>query len=151
VENRARDRDVTRECDAACLAHGDARLDGLVHAAPHADPHALRIDDMTSRPTAGDQLLHHVEALFRAMERRDTMRVVWLLGDPLAVHLPREVIEEVIALSRSPRDSLRAPMHLLRYYHRTAQLLHGSAAHADPSQLAFELDDAAQGRALAVR
>lgn len=107
---------------------------------------------MISRPTAGDQLLHHVEALFRAMERRDAMRVVWLLGDPLAVHLPREVIEEVIALSRSPRDSLRAPMHLLRYYHRTKQLLHGMPAEsADASQLAFELDDAAHGRPLALR
>ena len=112
----------------------------------------LRIDDMRSRKTAGDQLLHHVEALFRAMERRDAMRVVWLLGDPLAVHLPREVIEEVVALSRSPRDSLRAPMHLLRYYHRTKQLLHGTPAQGvDASQLAFELDDAGHGRPLAVR
>lgn len=107
---------------------------------------------MRSRPTAGDQLLHHVEALFRAMERRDAMRVVWLLGDPLAVHLPREVIEEVIALSRAPRDSLRAPMHLLRYYHRTKQLLHGTpTAVVDAAQLAFELGDAARAPALAGR
>ena len=96
---------------------------------------------MPVRPTAGDQLLHHVEALVRAMERRDAMRVTWLLGDPMAVHLPREVIEEVIALSRSPRDSLRAPMHLLRYYHRTKQLLHGTTVRRpDESQLALPLE-----------
>ena len=96
---------------------------------------------MPVRPTAGDQLLQHVEALFRAMERRDAMRVTWLLGDPMAVHLPREVIEEVMALSRSPRDSLRAPMHLLRYYHRTKQLLDRPAVRLpDESQLALPLE-----------
>ena len=93
---------------------------------------------MLARPTAGDQLLQHVEALYRAMDRRDTMRVVWLLGDPLSVHLPREVIEEVLSLSRSPRESLQAPMHLLRYYHRTTQLLHAADGVPDESQLAFE-------------
>ena len=107
---------------------------------------------MPARPTAGDQLLHYVEALFRAMERRDAMRVTWLLGEPLAVHLPREVIEEVIALSRTPRDGLRAPMHLLRYYHRTKQLLHGAPAHVpDESQLVLPFVDAVGGRVTAPR
>ena len=107
---------------------------------------------MTLRPNAGDQLLQHVEALFRAMERRDAIRVVWLLGDPLATHLPREVIEEVVALSRSPRDGLRAPLHLLRYYHRTKQLLDCAAPGVDDAaQLVLALGDAEGATPLATR
>ena len=84
------------------------------------------------------ELLQYVEAIYRAVERREAMRVVWLLGDALAIHLPREVFEEALTLSRAPRDSLRAPMHLLRYYHRTAQLLAGGEPDHSADQLAFD-------------
>ena len=87
-----------------------------------------------------DDFLGYVEALSRAIARRDRLRVSWLLGDGYAVHLPREVIEEALLLSRAPGDGMRAPIHLLRYYHRTVQLLRGPAADApDESQLALEL------------
>ena len=89
-----------------------------------------------------DDLLTYVNALARAVARRDRVRASWLLGDPLAVHLPREVIEEALVLSRSTTADLRAPIHLLRYWHRTVQLLRPAARGLpDESQLAFELGD----------
>ena len=91
----------------------------------------------------GDELLRYVERLYRAIARRDAMRASWLLGDALVVHLPREVIEEVLVLSRAPRESLRAPVHLLRYYHRTWQLLRGEMEESgDEAQLTFDFDHA---------
>ena len=88
---------------------------------------------------AGDALLRYTEALYRAVQGRDRVRTTWLLGDELSVHLPREVIEEAIVLSRLAPDGLRAPLHLLRYYHRTLQLLRGpEAAREREAQLAFE-------------
>ena len=102
---------------------------------------------MRTSQSASDQLLRHVEALFRAIDRRDAMRVVWLLGDALAVHLPREVFEEALALSRVPRDSFRAPIHLLRHYHRTRQLFDARPARDGGLQLAFSFDDAVHATA----
>ena len=96
-----------------------------------------------SRP--GDELLRYIERLYRAVARRDPLRASWLLGDALAVHLPREVIEEVLVLSRAPQASLRAPVHLLRYYHRTVELLRGETEESgDEAQLKFDFDHAGQ-------
>ena len=94
---------------------------------------------------SGDDLLSYVSALARAVARRDRVRTTWLLGDALVVHLPREVIEEALVLSRSTTTDLRAPIHLLRYWHRTVQLLRPAGPGLpDESQLAFDLGDRAE-------
>jgi hypothetical protein len=39
--------------------------------------------------------------------------------------MPREVREELLMLSRAPRESLRAPVQFLRFQHRMTQLAAG--------------------------
>jgi hypothetical protein len=60
-----------------------------------------------------------------ALLRRDAMTITALLRKRTAMHMPREVREELLALSRAPRDSLRAPVQFLRFQHRMAQLAAG--------------------------
>lgn len=57
--------------------------------------------------------------------RRDAMQVTALLRKRTATHLPRSVREELLLLSRAPRDSLRAPVQFLRFQHRMAELARG--------------------------
>ena len=58
----------------------------------------------------------------QALTRRDAMRVTALLRKRTATHMPREVREELLLLSRMPRESLRAPIQFLRFQHRMTQL-----------------------------
>lgn len=60
-----------------------------------------------------------------AIMRRDAMRVTALLRKRTATHMPREVREELLMLSRQPRESLRAPVQFLRFQHRMTQLAAG--------------------------
>jgi len=60
-----------------------------------------------------------------AVLRRDAMRITALLRKRMATHLPREVREELLFLSRAPRESLRAPVQFLRFQHRMTQLAIG--------------------------
>ena len=57
--------------------------------------------------------------------RRDAMQVTALLRKRTATHLPRAVREELLLLSRAPRDSLRAPVQFLRFQHRMSELARG--------------------------
>ena len=57
--------------------------------------------------------------------RRDAMRVTALLRKRTATHMPRAVREELLFLSRAPRDSLRAPVQFLRFQHRMTELARG--------------------------
>jgi hypothetical protein len=66
--------------------------------------------------------LHEVE---EALMRRDAMRVTALLRKRTATHMPREVREELLLLSRATRDNLRAPIQFLRFQHRMTQLASG--------------------------
>jgi hypothetical protein len=66
--------------------------------------------------------LHEIE---EALMRRDALRVTALLRKRTATHLPREVREELLAISRAPRDSLRAPIQFLRFQHRMTKLEEG--------------------------
>jgi hypothetical protein len=66
--------------------------------------------------------LEYLEDIERAVLRRDAMRVTALLRKRTATHLPRSVREELLLISRQPRDSLRAPVQFLRFQHRMAQL-----------------------------
>ena len=61
----------------------------------------------------------------QAVLQRDAMRITALLRKRTATHLPREVREELLLVSRAPRDSLRAPVRFLRFQHRMAQLAAG--------------------------
>lgn len=66
--------------------------------------------------------LRYLEEIEHALMRREAMRVTALLRKRTATHLPREVREELLALSRLPRESLRAPIQFLRFQHRMTQL-----------------------------
>jgi len=57
--------------------------------------------------------------------RRDALQVTALLRKRTATHLPRAVREELLVLSRAPRDSLRAPVQFLRFQHRMTELARG--------------------------
>jgi hypothetical protein len=69
--------------------------------------------------------LEYLDAIDRALTRRDSMDVTSLLRKRIATHLPREVREELVALAHAPRASLRAPMQFLRFQHRMTELARG--------------------------
>jgi hypothetical protein len=60
-----------------------------------------------------------------AVASRDALRITALLRKRIAMHVPREVRDELLAFSRQPRDSHRAPVQFLRFQHRMAQLAEG--------------------------
>lgn len=72
--------------------------------------------------------LHYLEEIEDALLRRDAMRVTALMRKRTATHLPRDVREELLVLSRAPRDSLRAPIRFLRFQHRMRELARGGEA-----------------------
>lgn len=69
--------------------------------------------------------LAYLAEIERALLERDAMKVTALLRKRTATHLPREVREELLFLSRAPRESLRAPVRFLRFQHRMNQLAEG--------------------------
>ena len=71
------------------------------------------------------RFLRYLEEIEDAVLARDAMRITALLRKRTATHLPREVREELLAISRMPRDSLRAPVQFLRFQHRMTQLAAG--------------------------
>lgn len=79
-------------------------------------------------PRRGDPLarfLAYLEEIEQALVRRDALRVTALLRKRTATHMPREVREELLMISRASRDSLRAPIQFLRFQHRMRQLALG--------------------------
>jgi hypothetical protein len=66
--------------------------------------------------------LAYLEEIEHAVLRRDSLRVTALLRKRTATHLPRSVREELLLISRQPRESLRAPVQFLRFQHRMMQL-----------------------------
>ncbi len=69
--------------------------------------------------------LGYLDDIERAVLGRDALRLTSLLRKRTASHLPREVREELLMLSRAPRESYRAPVQLLRFRHRMRQLAAG--------------------------
>jgi hypothetical protein len=59
--------------------------------------------------------LAYLDELYDAMMNRDQQRVRYLIEAVRASWIPREVREEVLAISRLPGTSVRAPIQLLRY------------------------------------
>src|SRR5262244_2352167 len=92
---------------------------------------------------------HEVEALAKflrylgeieeALAGREALRVTALLRKRTATHLPREVREELLMLSRASRESLRAPVQFLRFQHRMTELARGGEGlPTAQTELAFE-------------
>lgn len=71
------------------------------------------------------RFLAYLVEIEQALMSRDALRVTALLRKRTATHLPREVREELLMISRAPRDSLRAPIRFLRFQHRMTQLAAG--------------------------
>ncbi len=71
------------------------------------------------------RFLVYLEQIERAVLAREPLQITALLRKRTATHLPREVREELLLLSRASRDSLRAPMQFLRFQHRMQQLASG--------------------------
>lgn len=71
------------------------------------------------------RFLVYLREIEDALMRRDALQVTALLRKRTATHLPRAVREELLLLSRAPRDSLRAPVHFLRFQHRMTELARG--------------------------
>lgn len=84
-----------------------------------------------------EALLVYVDRLYEAVAARDAASVTRMLRLQMATQLPRDVREDVLATTRAPRDSFRAPMRLLQFRHRMMQLGTGEAT---PSVGQFELE-----------
>jgi hypothetical protein len=85
------------------------------NGAPGPTPRRREADRLT-------RFLAYLDEVEDAIMRRDAMRVTALLRKRTATHMPREVREELLMLSRAPRESLRAPVRFLRFQHRMTQL-----------------------------
>ena len=77
---------------------------------------------MRRRPSAMTRFLAYLEEIEHAVLAREALRITALLRKRTATHLPREVREELLLLSRAPRESLRAPVRFLRFQHRMTQV-----------------------------
>lgn len=77
------------------------------------------------RDDALRRFLAYLAEIESALVRRDAMGVTALLRKRTATHMPREVREELLSISRAPRESLRAPVQFLRFQHRMLQLAAG--------------------------
>jgi hypothetical protein len=81
----------------------------------------------------------YLDCLHDAVCVRDIDGVRRLLELPLSSRLPRQVIEEALSMLREPAGSFRAPIELLRFYHRTRQLTEETAPDGDVMQLTLGL------------
>ena len=82
----------------------------------------------TERRREADALsrfLGYLEQIEAAVLAPEPLQITALLRKRTATHLPREVREELLLLSRASRDSLRAPMRFLQFQHRMRQLASG--------------------------
>jgi hypothetical protein len=71
------------------------------------------------------RFLRYLEEIEQAVLHRESLRLTALLRKRTATHLPREVREELLMISREARGSLRAPVSFLRFQHRMTQLAAG--------------------------
>jgi len=83
--------------------------------------------------------LAYLDQIEAAVLERQALRITALLRKRTATHLPREVREELLALSRAPRESLRAPVRFLQFQHRMTQLARaGEPLPTAQTELRFE-------------
>jgi hypothetical protein len=83
--------------------------------------------------------LDYLDDIALALAERQWMRLSTLLRKRIATHLPREVREELLMMSRLATGSLRAPVQFLRFQHRMSQLaLGGESLPTAQTELALE-------------
>ena len=92
------------------------------------------------------KLVAYLGELETAYLARNALRITALLRRRMAAHLPREVREELMVLSRAPRESLRAPVQFYRFEHRMAQLS-GGGERLPVTQMELRLDAPTSGAA----
>ncbi len=78
--------------------------------------------DPMPRSATGDALLAYLDRLYDAAVARQAHVVRSMLRTRMATHLPREVREDAVTVARAPGRSFRAPVRLLQYRHRMAEL-----------------------------
>lgn len=81
--------------------------------------------DVLQRRRADDPLsifLAYLAEIEQTLLNRNWTQLATLLRKRRSSHLPREVREELMLLSRSSRTSFRAPVRFLRFQHRMLQL-----------------------------
>jgi hypothetical protein len=98
----------------------------------------------TRRVDALGKFLGYLDEIERAVMRRDALGITALLRKRTATHLPREVREELLLLSRASRESLRAPVRFLRFQHRMMELAKGGEP-LPTAQTELRLEDRAAG------
>jgi hypothetical protein len=84
--------------------------------------------DALRRRRANDPLnlfLAYLADIEQTLLNRNWAQLTTLLRKRRSSHLPREVREELVFHTRSPRESLRAPVRFLRFQHRMMQLALG--------------------------
>lgn len=69
-----------------------------------------------------DAFLEYLTEIEQAVVNRNWTQLGAALRKRSGSHLPREVREELVMLSRSTRDTLRAPVRFLRFQYRMTQL-----------------------------
>ena len=85
------------------------------------------------------KFLRYLQEIDEAVMRRESLRLTSLLRKRTAMHMPREVREELLMLSRASRESLRAPVQFLRFQHRMTQLaIGGEGLLGAQTELRFE-------------
>ena len=67
-------------------------------------------------------LVAYLDEIVRAVDARARDRVPPLLAEPIAMHLPREVREELTLFAGQSGSGFRAPIKFLRFRYRTLQL-----------------------------
>jgi hypothetical protein len=83
------------------------------------------IGDRRRDADALTRFLTYLEQIEAAVLGHEPLKITALLRKRTATHLPREVREELLLLSRASRDSLRAPVRFLRFQYRMQQLAAG--------------------------
>lgn len=83
-------------------------------------------------------MLTFLEALCDALRARNAARVRELIATPMASMLPGAVHEEIRAVLDGSAGVTAAPIHTMRLYHQTAQLL---GVRADPAARSTVVSD----------
>jgi hypothetical protein len=86
-----------------------------------------------------EAFLAYLAEIEQAVLNRNWTQLTAALRKRAGSHLPREVREELVLLSRATRDTLRAPVRFLRFQHRMTQLaLSGGPLPGAQTELSLE-------------
>ncbi len=97
-----------------------------------------------TRRRAGDPFvafLGYLVDIEAALSNRNWAQLGALLRKRKASHIPREVREELVMMSRAPRASFRAPIRFLQFQYRMTQLaMSGDTLPTAQTELGFDSD-----------